>query len=266
MQVNNETVNLSPSIAKVLITKTPLHAWQAHRLLGGGTGKTTEAMVAGNIYEAFVFGDTSKLVSIPFGDYKKDAAKFLRDQALAAKKIPILAEDWPIYQAEAAEMLKGIHKAGIVFEGGEFQKIILWKSNGIDCKAVLDYFILGPNYYINFDLKCVEDASAFKITKAITEYGWDTQKAAYTEAIETIHPEMAGRGKYVLVVCEKAKPFAVNVVEFSGGFNELGRRKWERAKALWKPCIESGNWPGYSPTTVDPLPWQMTAVESVEAE
>jgi len=53
-----EIPRLSPSIAKILLQKSPLHAWNAHRLLGGKGSKPSAAQIKGSAVDAIVFGGT----------------------------------------------------------------------------------------------------------------------------------------------------------------------------------------------------------------
>lgn len=262
-----ETVKLSPSIAKVLLEHTPKHAWQAHRLLGGGSGKSTEATMDGRILESIILGlDTLEVV--PYDSWRSDKSKEARAAAQAAGKLAVLQTDFQEY-ADAGMMMKAnLEAVGVEFVGGKAQQEIIWTDRNqlagpVECKAVLDYLILPGAGYIIIDLKCVNDASPKALTIAVTNYGWDTQAAAYIEAVEATHPELAGRGRYILAAVEKDKPFCANPREFSGAFLAMGRMKWEKAKSIWAPCLALNHWPGYQAGTIEPLPWQITQAEAL---
>jgi hypothetical protein len=255
------TIRLSPSDASILCTKTPLHCWQNKRQLGGGARKETDALNDGKILETLIFGQGMSFEVHDVPDWKSAHAKGLKQSSILKGLVPIKQSDYAEYADMAMRMLTNIHKAGVMFSGGEFQKEIRWTKetvNGpVECHAFLDYLILGPDYYIIYDLKCVADADNDSAGRAMTNYGWDIQAAAEIEGVETVYPQLAGRGIFRDVFCEKSAPFACNVPELSGGFHALGKRKWDRAAGIWARCLRDNDWPGYKGGIIEPLPWQM---------
>ncbi len=93
----------------------------------------------------------------------------------------------------------------------------------------------------------------------MSEYGYDVQRAAYTSALRTIKPELAGREDFVFLFCEIEEPFCVTPVRPDGQFRDLGQRRWERAVQTWRDCLRFDNWPGYSDRIIDvaPMPWAL---------
>jgi hypothetical protein len=251
-------IRLSPSDAKIIITRTPLHCWANKRQLGGLRSEGTDATEDGKILEALIFNATHQFEVLPFDDYRTGAAKQAKAECIAKGKIPIKQADLAAYSDAAMAMLKGIHAANVKFSNGTPQAEVIWTSDGVECHAYLDYLVIGPDYYVIYDLKCVVDASPDKVIAAMTNYGWDIQAAACVEGVETMYPHLAGRGVFRDIFCEKSAPYAVNVPPLSGGFMELGRRKWNRAKGIWRECLASDIWPGYNNQPIEPLPWQMS--------
>ena len=95
-----DTPSLSASIAKVLLSKTPKHAWLIHPRLGGEPWEPSQAMEHGEIVHAGVLGEERKLV-IPkdedgtaFLNYRKAEARRQRDEAREAGHLPILEGDF----------------------------------------------------------------------------------------------------------------------------------------------------------------------------
>jgi hypothetical protein len=200
---------------------------------------------------------------LPYDAYRSNEAKAARDASLRAKRIPIIESKWAEYAETGQAMLKSIQAGGVSFKGGSAQQTILWESEGVECKAVLDYLTITANDYTIDDLKCVDDASPDAIARAVTNYGWDIQAAAYVEAVESKYPHLAGRGRYRLVPVEKDAPFAANPREFSGAFQTIGNMKWQKAKSIWGPCLKNNNWPGYPAGTIAPYPWQIAQAEAM---
>ncbi len=259
-----EIPRLSPSIAKILINRSPLHAWQAHRLLGGGTdGESTAAQNVGKVLEALVYNQPlEKLFAVlDFENFKKAAAQEARDDALAHDKTPILARELEVHIAAAVIIKRRLADQGVTFDGGEYQKRVEWSCEltGANCKGFIDYYQPG----LIWDLKCVADASPKKVQRSFVDYGWDIAHAAYVDGIETIYPELAGRVRMIFPFAETDPPYAVHLYQPDGAMRDLGANKWHEAKRKWAMCLETGVWPGYflGVGQISPLPWQMTAME-----
>ena len=280
-----ETVKLSYSIAKILLDKTPLHAWSAHRLLGGQKKADTQATIDGRIYEALMFGKEADVIRIvKAANFKTDAAKAARDEILGMGLIPVLQADYPEYAEAAMAMATNMNKDHwITFEEPshppEQQKIdldmfgywvgtqvtLVWTKDGVECKGVLDRLSLFRDSYIIDDVKCMDDASPHAFGRSVTEYGYDIQHAAYIEAVETLWPHLAGRGDFRFLTFEKKAPFAAVPYHLDGSLQSLGEEKWARAKRIWAPCLATNTWPSYKATRLGAKPWQILAEAEASA-
>lgn len=258
----DDIIRLSPSDASILCAKTPLHCWQNKRQLGGGTKKETDALTDGKILETLIMGQSPNFEIHDVPDWKSAHAKGLKNSSILKGLVPIKQSDYAEYADMAMRMLGEIHKKGVMFSGGEYQKELRWTKETVngptECHCFLDYLILGKDFYIIYDLKCVADADNDSAGRAMTNYGWDIQAAAEIEAVEACYPHLAGRGEFFDVFCEKSAPFACNVPRLSGSFHALGQRKWDRAAGIWAACLRDNNWPGYAGGTLEPLPWQVS--------
>lgn len=258
-----EVPRLSPSIAKIMVNRSPLHAWQAHRLLGGGTGgESTDAQNVGKVLEALVYNQTlDSFAILDFDNYKKKDAQEARDDALAHNKTPILARELEVHIAAAVIIKRRLADQGVTFEGGEYQKLIEWTCplTGANCKGYMDYYETA----LIWDLKAVADASPKKVQRSFVDYGWDIAAAGYVDGVETLFPELVGRVKIVFPFAETDPPYAVHLYEPAAMMRELGGSKWHRAKQVWSECIETGVWPGYFSGVgkISPTPWQMTELD-----
>lgn len=262
-----QTPRLSPSIAKIMNERSPAHAWQAHRLLGGGTGKeSTDAQDTGKIIEALVFNaPIDKFVVLEFDNYRTKAAQLAYEEASVAGLTAILAHKMAEHEVAAKIIRERIAEFGVEFKGGEPQKVVTWRDEllGVDCKGILDYYQDG----VIHDLKTTTDASPKKMVRHFVDMGYDIQRAAYTEAIETTYPELVGRTRMIYWVAEMEPPYLVHPYEAAGDMRMLGEEKWHRAKQQWRECLENDYWPGYFSgiAQLSPTPWQMAEL-GVEIE
>ena len=260
---------LSPSIAKILIEKSPAHAFQAHRLLGGRKDDNfSEAKDRGLILESIIFGfglNSVRFKIIQADSYRTNDAKNQRNEARDNGQIPILDCDCQEYLDLGNILVKKINQQGIHFNNGEFQKHVEWNSiEGVDCHGYLDYYKHSSATII--DLKIMDDVSPKKFAKSFIDFGYDIQASAYIEGIETICPELLGRVNMLFIACESSSPHIVQLYEMSGMMRSLGQSKWQFAKDKWKQCMEDEYWPGYFEGIgrLEPMPWHMNFEQIID--
>jgi len=212
MSEAKEVPRLSPSIAKLLLDKSPLHAWSAHRLLGGqGLEKNTESIKLGKAADLAVTGSEPK----PDGKKKRAAPK--RDAKAAA-----ISKAVQEFLSNAAPTVA-------------FQRRLEWQSRSqgytAQCSGYLDL-----EYVQRFlELKTAADLSDHNIVKQIEIYHYDMQVAAYCEATNKL-------GQLVFV--ESSAPFDVRLVSLTDRMLKAGLEKWHKAVRIWSQCMEQNHWPG----------------------
>ena len=150
----------------------------------------------------------------------------------------------------------------------EPQRRFEWESSGVHCSGVLDGLLLGDSHYTILDLKKTASAHPKDIQRSVIRYGYDIQYGAYVDAVETQYPELAGRGKFYFVFYEATPPYCVTVAELDGGMRILGTSKWERAKRIWRECMESGYWPDYTDKIVriEAKPYDLEELEETSED
>jgi hypothetical protein len=84
--------SLSRSIAKLLVERSPAHAWAAHPRLGrraDAAGDSSDELDLGSaVHELFLRGSDAVAI-IPFATYQSVQAKGLRDEARKSGLIPL---------------------------------------------------------------------------------------------------------------------------------------------------------------------------------
>ncbi len=267
-----EIARLSPSIAKILLQRSPLHAWQAHRLLGGTKSKGTKEMDEGKLIESLLFDmPMENLVLIDADSFRTKDAQQQRDAAILAGNMPILAKDFEKYTNAAAPMGERLARKGIDLKAGQKQHRIEWQSlnpqapglaAGVACSGVLDQLVLDEfhGHALIRDLKTCDNAKPQAIQRKFVDLGYHIQGAAYLEAVNSAYPWTAGRTEIEFVYVERDAPNAVTVVKLSGGMLELGQRQWRRAVDQWGLSMATNRWPDYTniPVRLEALPWQLT--------
>jgi hypothetical protein len=261
-----EVACLSPSIAKILLARSPMHAWDAHRLGGNHKDEPTEGQTRGRILDKLLFGVGPEIDVLPFADYRSKSAQAERDTSEAMGRMPVLACKIAAYREAVAGWAERLNAAG-VFLTGQSQVGLHWDEDGTPCKGYLDHLIIGANSATIYDLKTCADASPSACAKAIAQHAYEVQHAAYVAGVEANYPHLVGRVRMAFLFCEVERPWGVNVVELAGTLKLVGNRKWSHAVRVWGECLRSGAFPGYSGVTrIEAKNWQLDESLDLETE
>lgn len=263
------TPSLSASVAK-LVLSSALKGWQAHPRLGGGLEEDEDEPDAprarGSIVDQLIFGGGPEIVECDFKDWRKKVAKEAREEAYARGALPVLAHKLAKYR-EAAEAIKATLTAKLarngyenVFEMGRSQVTMIWKSPaGGYRRGRTDYLLLLPDWeaptsYLILDLKNSYDASPAGAERSMNNFDAQIQRASYVDGIETLFPQLTGRGEMWFMFAEHTPPFDGTINRCSGEGRELGEHQWRRAGRTWDECVAKDVWPGYPDTVLDVAP------------
>jgi hypothetical protein len=252
--------SLSSSIAHLLLTKSPRHAWRAHPKLGAASSGSTESQALGTVVHAMLLGEAHRFDLLDVEDYKTKAAREARDASLAAGRIPVKRGEMAEHAATAETIRDGLRRFSIDLEASarrHTERVAVWEESGVQCRARLDC-VDGATVY---DLKTTRDASPLAIERAVRTYDYHVQRAAYVSAVEHVEPRLAGRVRFVLLFVE-TDTLEVVPVELGGGLVAIGVDRWRRAVDAWSRCLKAGTWPGYAPAEplrIECSDWASTA-------
>lgn len=237
--------SLSASIAKILLDKSPRHAWFAHpRLNPAHESDNDKKFDFGKAVHATLLG-AGKVTVVDAADYKTKAAKEQRDSALSAGTLPILADKWPrVMKARDAVLAElKTHEARDALTSGKPEQTMVWQEDGAWMRSKLDWLPEhGDTFY---DLKTSGDANPHIWLKRAFETGADLQAAFYTRGLRAV--SRSERPIFRFVIVETDEPFAVSVCQLSPAAVDLAERKVEDATRIWRNCMRANSWPGYPP-------------------
>lgn len=252
---------LSQTIASEMITRSPWHAHRMHPKLGAKSNPPTPATDKGALMHALLLGQDHEFAVVEVDDFRTKLAREARDAAIASGKTPVKKADLDAALEHAARIDNALRKQfGIELGRMQRELTAVWSEDGTLCRARIDAFD-GATIY---DLKTCSDASFDSLARRVVDYDYHLQAAAYTSAVETIIPVMAGRIRFVLLFVENDTN-AIVPVDLDGAFREHGRNRWEQAVLSWRQCLATGVWPGYAgkePLTVFCPEWYRTKNDS----
>lgn len=260
--------SLSASLAHLLVTSSPRHAWTQHPRLNPDFKREHDDKfdVGTAAHWLLLQGDTADIVTIiEANDWKTNAAKEQRDAARAVGRLPLLAKHWDGVQAMVASVREKIAAADCtppLFADGASEQTLVWEDDhGVLCRARLDW--------LRSDLATIDDLKTTKASakpqawarRTMFAIGADVQMAFYLRGVAKLHPELRGQTVFRYVVVEAYPPYEISIIEPDAAILEVGRLKVEEALAKWALCLEEDFWPGY-PTQ----PYRAELPAWVEAE
>lgn len=239
--------SLSSSVAEILLSATPRHAFHAHpRLNPDYVGRSSAAMDLGSVAHEIVLGKGGGYEVSPYDAYTTKDAKAWRDDAIARGVTPIKAvdHDTALSMAEGIRLcLDATTGAERAFLDGKAEAALIWRDvGGPWCRAMLDWLMDGPTIV---DLKTTSKGLSDRALTSKIGDGLDMKAAFHLRGLEQLMPEVAGRAKWLWVFAETKPPFEARVVEMGNTTRHYGDHKAAFAIERWRECLAANRWPGY---------------------
>ena len=252
---------LTKSIAHVMLSRSPMHAYLAHPRLGGKANEPTSAMERGTvIHDLLLKGGTLESVEVIDQDsYRTKAAQDHRDAARRAGRVPILAHELDSHRI-AADAIRGQLSLRDICFDGQTEGVAFWDEYDdagkiVKCRGMFDHW-QSP---IIDDLKTTACAHPDACLKSIFSFGYDIHAAAYISGAKKLFPEVADAIKFRLIFVELDPPYLLTIVEPDDSILAIGHSKWRRAINAWSESIRTGVWGGYwdGVYTATARPWHL---------
>lgn len=252
------TPSLSASIGKLLLGRSPRHAWTAHPRLNPAWQPDDDSKFdIGKAAHDLLLRGEGDIDVIAADDYRTKAAKEARDASLASGRLPVLASRWPHVRAMVAAaraQLAAHEDADDAFTEGRPEMTLAWLEDKTWCRARLDWLPHAGNAF--YDYKTTENANPDDWTeRAAYATGADIQAAFYRRGIRALG--LARSPVFKFVVQETDPPYALSVCALPPAALDMADRKVEAMIELWRWCVANDAWPGYPSRTcyADPPPW-----------
>lgn len=249
---------LSSSIARILVNRTPAHAWAAHPKLNPDYVPTfSDATDMGTAVHQLLLRDDRVDVADDYADFRTKEARAWRDISRAAGRVPMLRHQWDKANAVAERVREQILDLEVEphpFTEGQAEHTIRFTANGAACRSMLDW-LRNDHTYID-DLKTTGlTADPHVWGRKLFGMGYDIQAAFYSRAVEAEYGVTPG---FRWVVVETKPPYPVSIVTLSSEAMDKARAKVDSAIQIWNECMASGEWPAYSRElhTADLPPWE----------
>lgn len=248
-----EEISLRSSLAWKLIGKgsTPAHAaYGCSRLNPDYQPLNKKYFNIGKVAHALLLGKGTDYAIVHEDSYRTKDARQMRDQILAAGKTPLL-------DAEAAQvraMAKAAHsqikllvEAGTIerspFDVERSEKVIVWRDNGTLCRAMLDGLAVDHDIVSEYKTEGESAAPEAWQWKA-RKMGYIFRLAFYRRGLEAL--KLAFSPQFHVFVQETEPPYLLAMYRIDDELIAMEDERVRQAMKIWRRCLETNNWPGYS--------------------
>lgn len=226
---------LTQSKIKILLDQTPFD-------LRYGERERSDEMDFGSIVHALALGKGARYAIAPYDDYRTKEAREWRDTTIAAGIVPIKADK----HAEAEAVAKSAQAAldRLLGQGGYQTEVpFYWQEDGTWCGGMLDVWC--EELLLAVDIKVTGSLGA-GAASGMVRYGWDLQAAWYLRGLEQLMPSHAGRIRFVNLLVKPVPPYTTRITSINEAWRASAEAECWRGLRIWRQCMESGVWPGYT--------------------
>jgi hypothetical protein len=251
--------SLSASVAAILCQQSPAHARAAHPRLNPSfvQEETKKEWDIGTAAHSLLLEGTDLAYVVEgYDNWKTNAAKAEAAEARAQGKIPMLRPQWEAVSemVEVARAKLAAHPDVPALTDGVAEQTLVWQEDGVSLRARLDW-LLRETHATILDYKTARSADPRVFERqAVAQLGYDVKAAFYRRAVRAVTGVDA---KFFWLVQEKVAPFELSVVTPGPDVLAIGEDKVEHAIRVWRRCVTTGEWPGYSSgvETAELPPW-----------
>lgn len=236
--------SLSQSGAKLLLPPNCPAKFKHQRDHGR---KPTKAFDVGQAAHKYVLGKGNEIVVVEADDWRTKAARKARDEAHADGNIPLLEHEHEQVLAMVAA-LEAHPLAAALFSNGQPEQSLFWRDGDIWRRARLDWLpeqradgrrLIVPDY------KTTDSAAPDGLTPIMWRYRYVMQAGWYLDGLTELG--LADENAvFAFVFQEKDPPYLVTVAELDAPALRIGRLLNQQAIDIYRECIETDTWPGYS--------------------
>lgn len=246
---------LSASGAK-LLKKSPLHYYADRQK----SRMPTPAMIFGTVVHRLALEPDREAYVVKRLNWASKEGRIERAE-LEATGLPIISEADADRALAIRDALWRDADIAALLKGAETEVVMTWQQHGVACKAKADA-IQGD---LILDLKTCIDASPAGFQRAVAQFHYHLQCAHYCDGYQ--HTHKSGARDFLFIAVESQAPHATAVYRLDNTTLAAGRREMRRAAELYRDCLQTGVWPGYSRsvTTLTLPTWAMPSEDWSDA-
>jgi hypothetical protein len=247
--------SLTQSIAKLLLDRSPGHAWQEHPRLNPNYEDDDEKKFdIGNVAHRLLIGRGKNVARLEFDNWQTKAAKEARAEHRARGILAVLGEQYDRSAAMARAALEQLAGSEFpdAFKEGDGEVVVTWEEGPTCFRTMIDW-LASPVLILDYKSSGMSCAPQ-DVRDRPSVMGWDVQAAFHERALNAVDQDGIGRRRHIYINQEDQPPHALSIVEISESDLTLGRKKLAYALELWQRCMASNQWPLYGVETIKSAP------------
>lgn len=248
------TPSLTQSLCKILIERSPKHAWIAHSRLNPQFEYEDDTKFdIGNVAHRLILGRGKDIEVVHFSDWRSNAAKEARENAANVGKIAVLKHQYEqsMDMVTAAWKQLEVHDDKDAFTGGHAEVMLAWEEDGVWFRSLIDWLHDGNCMVDDFKTTSMSVAPHMLGIRAEAG-GWHLQAAFIERGLNALDPGNSGRRLFRFIAQETDQPHALSVMHMNEYWLTMGRKQIDAAIGLWRPCIQHNRWPSYPRHSITP--------------
>lgn len=242
----------SRSAGLMLLQATPLHVAQPAE-----DEDRAAARDIGTAIHALLLEGRMDVVEVAAKNWQTKAAKEAHAAAKEAGKLALLSKQ--IGQVEdavkaARAYIQQVPELARAFDAGAAERTAIFEAGGIVNRILIDWRPDDPKAFL-VDVKTTgTQINPISWSRNAVNLGHDMQGVMYAEGDNALGAKRPGM---LFLVVEQDRPHACCVMGLAPSLEDLGRRRLDRARGIWRRCVEAGDWPGFPPVIhhADAPPW-----------
>ena len=256
------TPSLSCGTMKLMMSKSPLHAWLAHPRLGGHPDVDSDRFDAGTAAHSILLEGGNNIVVVQADDWRTKAAKEQRTLARDEGKVAMLESQFDRGKVRAVIARKFLRESslGNILNDGKSEQSMFWcEKGGIWCRARADWLTTDRSIILDYKTTAMASPAQF-CRSAMHQLGYDLQSAFYRRGIEVL---TGRKPQFVFLVQEDDPPHSCYLVQCAPSMEQVAEHKMNRLMGRWQECLSSNAWPGYENTIyhAEATAWAITEEE-----
>lgn len=261
--------SLNSSIAKTLLSESPLHAWTAHPRLNPShqSDDATKFDLGKVAHRMVIEGHDEGVVVVDAEDWRTKDARVIRDESFAENCTPILRKHYDDVRRmvdAARQYIAATSELRDIMSDGVAEQVWMWQErDGVVLRCRPDWWSEKHRTVIDYKTTAASAHPARWSQSTMQQIGADIQGAMYRRALKAKHVRL---GQQVFLVQETSPPYACAAIALTETALTIADDKLNTAIDLWERCLAENLWPGYPQRIAwaDPPAWAQAQWEEAK--
>ena len=202
----------------------------------------------GSAWHDLLFEGGKKVyIVLGFDDWKKKDAQEARKAAREAGRIPLLEKQFVLASAmveSAVKQIRECEELGIksLANEGKAEMTYIFNDGGTWERCLVDWISNDGSLIIDGKSTKVSSEPG-RFSRHISDMQYQIQYAWYRRVVQGVTGKWP---KFAWIAQEEEPPYLCSFNSIDPMYADMAEQQVEYAVKLWRSCMESGKWPGYT--------------------